>query len=719
MSTIDAGPDGLTIHLRADGVSLLLSLDAVGLPRLVHWGADLGALTEAEADEVARAVRTAVPHSAFDDSMPIELLPQAANGHAGRGVLAGSRDGRAWSPSFGHTEVTTTGQQVLVTAVDEHAELTLETELRMEPQGVVMMRHTLRNAAAQTYELASLPVQLFVPGRAGELLDLTGRWSRERIAQRQPLGYGAWVREGRRGRTGHDASLLLVAGTPGFGFRSGEVWGMHVAWSGDSTIWAERLPEGRVSLGGGELIQPGEVRLEAGGSYTTPWVYAVHSADGLDGLTHRLHDWVRAREQHPRTPRPVVLNTWEAVYFDHDLSHLLEIAETAAAVGVERFVLDDGWFTGRTSDQAGLGDWSVSESVWPTGLNPLIERVHELGMDFGLWVEPEMVNLDSDLARAHPDWLLAPPGRLPPSWRNQQVLDLANPGAWQHIFERLDTMLSDHAIAYLKWDHNRDLTDAEHDGRPGVRSQTLAFYALLDELRLRHPGVEIESCASGGGRVDLGVLERTDRIWTSDCTDALERQEIQRWTGLLVPPELVGAHVSAPRNHQTGRVLDLPFRAGTALFGHFGVEWDVSTATAEEQADLAGWISCYKTLRPLLHTGDVVRADHTDEGCELHGVVARDRGEAIFALVQLRTLAASVPARVVLPGLDPEQTYRVSLQSPGGTPRTMQIAPPPWISVGETVLPGSVLGRVGLAVPILCPEQLLLLRVSAVPARRG
>ncbi len=714
MRTIDEVPDGVTIHLRAQGVSLLLSSSATGLPHLVHWGADLGEISDAEATAVAHAVRTAVPNSGFDQPAPLELLPQAANGHAGRGVLAGSRDGRAWSPSFGRTEVTRSGEQVLVRAVDEHARLSLETELRMEPQGVVMMRHTLRNDATETYELASLPVQLSVPGRAGELLDLTGRWSRERIAQRHPLGYGAWVREGRRGRTGHDASLLLVAGTPGFGFRSGEVWGMHVAWSGDTSIWAERLPEGRVSLGGGELIRPGEVRLGPGAAYTTPWVYAVHSTEGLDGLSRRLHDWTRAREQHPRGPRPVVLNTWEAVYFEHDLTHLSALAESAARIGVERFVLDDGWFTGRTSDEAGLGDWSVSESVWPTGLAPLIARVSDLGMDFGLWVEPEMVNLDSDLARAHPEWLLAPPERIPPSWRHQQVLDLANPDAWQHILERLDVLLSDHAIAYLKWDHNRDLTDAEHDGRPGFRSQTLAFYALLDELRLRHPTVEIESCASGGGRVDLGVLERTDRIWASDCTDALERQEIQRWTGLLVPPELVGAHVSAPCNHQTGRVLDLSFRAGTALFGHFGIEWDVSTATAEEQAELAGWISCYKALRALLHSGDVVRADHTDDGCQLHGVVARDLGEAVFALVQLRTLAGSIPTRVVLPGLDPQRSYRVRLQAPGSAPRTMQIAPPAWVSQGEIVLPGSVLTSVGLAVPILCPEQLLLLRLEAL-----
>jgi alpha-galactosidase len=409
-----------------------------------------------------------------------------------------------------------------------------------------------------------------------------------------------------------------------------------------------------------------------------------------------------------------VLNTWEAVYFDHDLGRLHEIAEHAAAIGVERFVLDDGWFTGRRSDHAGLGDWAVDADIWPDGLHPLVDRVTELGMDFGLWVEPEMVNLDSDLARAHPDWLLAPAGRTPLAWRHQQVLDLATPDAWQHILGRLDALLSTYPIAYLKWDHNRDLLEADHAGRPGVHAQTLAVYALLDELRGRHPEVEIESCASGGGRVDLEMLARTDRVWASDCTDALERQLIQRWTGLVVPPELVGAHVSAPRNHQTGRILDLSFRAGTAMFGHFGIEWDVSRATDEERTELAAWVATYQELRPLLHGGDVVRADHMPHGSELHGVVARDKDDAVFALVQTEPLDTSLPARLPLPGLDPDRSYRLRPLPPGDRPHTMQVEEPAWVTDGEITLPGSVLAQVGVAVPVLAPQQLLLLRATAL-----
>ncbi len=703
-----------TLHLRASGVSVLLALSPDLLPRVVHWGDDLGDLDADGALAAVHASTPAVSHSGYDAPVAVELLPQAARGHAGRGGLSGNRAGEDWTPCFGGAEIEAESNRVTLTATDESAGLRLATDLRLEPQGVLRLRHRVTNTGDGVYDLGALPVQLPVPARATELLDLAGRWSRERVPQRHELGHGAWVREGRRGRTGHDSPLLLVAGSPGFGFRHGEVWGVHVGWSGDSTVWAERLPEQQVSLGGGELLRAGEVRLGPGDEYTSPWLYFVHSTSGLDGLTQRLHDWARARPQHPSTPRPVVLNTWEAVYFDHDLARLHEIAEHAAAIGVERFVLDDGWFTGRRSDHAGLGDWEVDTEVWPDGLDPLVDRVVELGMDFGLWVEPEMVNLDSALARSHPDWLLAPQGRTPLSWRHQQVLDLANPEAWQHILERLDTLLSTYPIGYLKWDHNRDLLEASHRGRPGVRVQTLAFYALLDELRARHPGVEIESCASGGGRVDLEVLARTDRIWASDCTDALERQLIQRWTGLLVPPELVGAHVSAPRNHQTGRILDLAFRAGTALFGHFGIEWDISRASEEERAELAAWVATYKELRPLLHGGDTVRADDMPRGRELHGVVSRDRDDAVFALVQNETLDSSLPARLTLPGLDPDRTYRLRALPPGDRPRAMQVTSPLWLTGNETTLPGSVLGSVGVAVPILAPQQLLLLRATAI-----
>ena len=314
--------------------------------------------------------------------------------------------------------------------------------------------------------------------------------------------------------------------------------------------WAESEPDGTRALGAAELLAPGEISLAAGDSYTTPTVVAAYSAAGLDGISDRFHRQLRARATHPSTPRPAVLNTWEAVYFDQNLAGLSTLADAAAAAGLERFVLDDGWFGGRRDDTTSLGDWTVSSDVWPDGLTPLIDHVTGLGLQFGLWVEPEMINADSDLYRAHPDWVLGPAGRLGPEARHQHVLDLANPDAWQHIHDALQTLLAENDIAYLKWDHNRDLVEATHAGRAGVHVQTAAVYRLFDALKAAHPGLEIESCSSGGARVDLGVLARTDRVWASDCNDALERQQIQRWTNLLLPLELIGiARRAADRAH--------------------------------------------------------------------------------------------------------------------------------------------------------------------------
>jgi len=336
-----------------------------------------------------------------------------------------------------------------------------------------------------------------------------------------------------------------------------------------------------------------------------------------------------------------------------------------------------------------------------------------LGMQFGLWVEPEMVNPDSGLYRAHPDWVLGPAGRLPVPWRSQQVLDLVNPKAYAHILGRLDALLSEHDIGYLKWDHNRNLIEAQHAGRPGVRAQTLAVYRLLDELRGRHPTVEIESCASGGARIDLGILARTDRVWPSDTNDALERQTIQRWTGLLLPPELIGAHVGSPDSHTTGRAHALSFRIATALFGHLGIEWDVTTASAQEQQALADAIRFYKEARGLLHTGDAVRVDHPDTAAYVHGVVAVDRGEAIFAYVQLATSATETPAQVRLAGLADDRSYRVSPVTLAGGPDSQQIRGPGWVLDGGCTLTGRVLTTVGLPAPVLRPEQALVLHVVA------
>jgi alpha-galactosidase len=705
-------------HLRAAGTSILVVGCAAApdqtengtVPVLLHWGADLGSLTDSDVTDLVRVQAVRPPGSALDQLRWTGLLPQSSGGFTGTPALEGARPvaPAAWQPRWSGWELTQDEHEMSLTAADPDCGLAVRVELEITAEGLLRTRSTVTNTAETDFGLGALRSVLPVPHEATELLDLTGRWTRERVPQRHPFEQGTWQRSGRHGRTGHDATLLLVAGTPGFSFRRGTVWAVHLAWSGDHVHYAERTPEGDSLLGAHELLGPGEVVLGPGASYSTPWLTGSWSDAGLDGLSARLHTWQRRARPRPLPPRPVLVNTWEAVFFDHDLHRLTDLADAAHEVGVERFVLDDGWFRGRRDDTAGLGDWTVDRTVWPRGLHPLIEHVHGLGMDFGLWVEPEMVNEDSDLAREHPDWLLRGRRDLPPQWRGQQVLDLQHRDAFAHVRDALLALLEEYDVAFLKWDHNRDLVDAAHAGRPAVHGQTLAFYELLDVLRAAHPTVEIETCASGGGRVDLGVLSRTDRLWASDTIDALERQQIQRWTTLLVPPEMMGAHVGSPVAHTTGRTHRLGFRAATALLGHLGIEWDLTRVPADERAELAGWVALHKRLRPLIAEGILVRGDHPDPAVLVTGMVSPTGGDAVFVVATVATTATQAPAPVLLPGLRADRRYAIRRVGPGEEREGGQ----GWLSPGAT-LPGSVLGAVGVRLPAMLPETAVVLHCTA------
>jgi alpha-galactosidase len=642
------------------------------------------------------------------------LLIEHSRGTFARPGLRGHRhDGSAWSPRFVTTSVTTE-PALLIDAADETAGLALRTEVEALTGGAIRARHTVTNTGSSPYVVDGLEVTVPVPDRCTELLDFTGRHERERVPQRHTLTDGLWLRETRRGRTGLESPTLLVAGTPGFGFAHGEVLSVHVACSGNSVLRAERGPQDGTTLGGGELLLPGEITLGPGDSYTCPWV-VITAGEGLDELATATHTWLRTLPSHPGE-QPVTINVWEAVYFDHDLDRLRTIADRAARVGVERFVLDDGWFRGRRDDTAGLGDWWVDEDVWPQGLDPLIEHVRSLGMQFGLWFEPEMVNPDSDLFREHPDWVLQAEGRLPLPHRNQLVLDLTREEVWTHLRDRIDAVLSAHEIAYVKWDHNRDLLEAGSNARhgaPAAHEQNLAYYRLLDDLRARHPDVEWESCASGGGRIDLGVLEHVQRVWTSDMTDALSRQLIQRWTGQIAAPEYLGAHISAPTSHQTGRTLGLDFRAATAMFGAFGIEWDITEASEDDLARLGEWVERYKRYRALLHSGRTVRLDVADESVYAHGVISADGGSALLAHVQLDESAHNRGVELRVPGLRADALYTVRWEGAAALPTTSYTRGlDPAGPTGGVPVSGAALASVGLWLPRCRPETVRLIHLE-------
>lgn len=705
------------ISLRVAGVHLLLAVDDA-LAEVIHWGGDLGALDAQSVASIIDTHRPPVAPNAPDESLRVGVLPELRLGWTGRPGLIGSRDGRDWTPDFTVGEVRLDGVPTTgfvdarsgVVEVDASAPgLDLTLVVQLLDSGLVRLRAHLTNTADDPYRVDELSLALPVPNQARELLDFAGRWGAERAPQRMPFAVGQHRRDGRHGRTGADASYVLHAGVPGFGYRTGEVWAVHTAWSGNHVTYAERDASGTQVLGGGELLLSGEGRLGRGETYSTPWLYGAHG-HGLDAIARRFHEHVRALPVHPDAQRPVTINVWEAVYFDQDAARLIDLADRAAALGVERFVLDDGWFGGRRDDHAGLGDWVVSRQVWPEGLHPLVDHVKGLGMQFGLWFEPEMVNPDSDVARAHPDWIMQPQGRWPIESRHQQVMNLAIPEAFAHVRDQMLALFDAYAIDYVKWDHNRDLIDAGTPprGRPGVSAQTHAFYRLLDELRAAHPEIEFESCSSGGSRIDLEVIERVERVWVSDNIDPEERQRMLWWTAQLLPTELMGSHIASGRSHTTGRWHDLEFRAMTAVFGHLGIEWDLAQASDDELASLEWWIGWYKANREVLCTGELVRVDMPDPDVFFKGIITP--GKAIFSLSMLRVTTCSSLGRLRFPGLDPDARYRVTLVDHQPVPPTHWVA---WRTRPEPVrMSGRALAEAGVRAPHLLPCSAVLFELD-------
>ncbi len=694
------------IHLRGVTADVVID-ESFGVPVIVHWGAPLG---EIDPNSIGLALARSQVAGALDVLAPVSLVPEHGSGFQGRPGISGHRQGgTAWAPRFTPHSTRALDNGCEVVAVDEVARLRLVCSITLDE--LLTVQVTLINDGSTRYLLDSLTTTLPLPAHAAQLLTFDGRWTREFQPVRRDWGSGVWLSENRAGRTSHENMPLVFAGPPGFGEWNGEVWGAHVAWSGNHTLAAECMPDGRRYLQGGELLHPGEVCLEPGESYASPRIVATYSGVGLTPASWGFHRSLRSLPVHPSSPRPVLLNTWEAVYFDHSTAKLQELATSAAALGVERFVLDDGWFGSRRDDKRGLGDWWVSPEVYPDGLGPLIAHVRGLGMEFGIWVEPEMVNPDSDLYREHPEWALATDGYDHVLGRNQLVLNLANPDAFAHILGQLDALLRDHDVAYVKWDMNRNhVQGSGADGAAGTRAQTRAFYALLDALRERHPTVEFESCASGGARIDHEVLRRAERVWTSDCNDALERQTIQWGASMLIPFELMGAHIGPTRSHTTGRMHSLAFRAVTALFGHLGVEWNVLTLGDDERARLAEAIALHKRFRPLLHSGDTVRFDPVLNGqtasTHVYGVYAPDRREALIVHATLTTGMSLLPPPVRLPGLIADARYCVE-QVPLPGERVV------WAASG-IVLTGSQMAVHGVQLPWMHPESGVLLHLRAV-----
>lgn len=710
------------IILHGQASSLVLEIHSEEAPLWRYWGPRLPECTD---PVVPLRDTRPLPSFMLDFDQPLTLAPTFGVGWFGQSALLAHRAGRDFAQAFTRCEYewALPQRKVLVHLTDTVAALRLTVSLSLDAHDVLLMQSTLVNTGSEPLDVQWLAAAtLPLPGHSATVRSYAGQHMHEFLLQEDALGRSQWRRENRRGRTSQDCYPGAVVTTPGATEHTGLVFGAHLAWSGNHQQTIEWLHDGQYQWQLGEWLAPGEGLLAPGAILVTPEVVASCSTQGLNGLAANFHAELRARLNWPEgrmRERPVHLNTWEGFYFDVYPEKVKELATAAARVGIERFVLDDGWFHGRHDDTSSLGDWWPDETKFPQGLDDLIAHVNGLGMGFGLWVEPEMINSNSDLFRAHPEWALQLEGRPLLTARNQLVLDISRAAAAQYLFERISALLSAHPIEYLKWDHNRDLTTAGLlGGLPGYRAQVHAVYALLARLRTAHPGVEIESCSGGGGRIDFAVLRHTHRVWTSDNIDALSRIAIQRGFMQFFPPEIMGAHVGTAPAHTTGRTQNMAFRATVALPGHLGVELDVRHLGEKETQELQGWIAVYKRLRERLHHGRVWLGQGEDS------LVWQAHGDAACSDVLLlvyRPLPSSyryTPA-LRLPMLDAAARYRVRQVLPEHTQRaTGRHNTSPFLDSINTaeglVLDGAWLVHAGMPMPRAQAETAFIVQMQKV-----
>lgn len=556
-------------------------------------------------------------------------------------------------------------------------------------------------------------VCLDLPFGQWDLIHFHGRHAMERQLERVHLARTIQTVASKRGASSHHHNPFVILCDPSATEDQGDCYGMMLVYSGNHRTDIEVDQMGLVRSVMGIHDEQFSWPLAPGEHFQTPEVILTYTHQGLSQLTHIYHNMIRAnliRSKYSYARRPVLLNNWEATYFQFHTEKIVAIARQAAALGVEMLVLDDGWFGKRDDDNSGLGDWFVNEQKLPGGLTPLIRQVNELGMKFGLWVEPEMVSEDSDLYRAHPNWALTIPGRKPAMGRNQLVLDMSRPEVVDYLYERLSSLLREHNIEYIKWDANRNMTDVYSRVLPPERQgevfhrYMLGVYDLLERLTSEFPNVLFEGCSGGGGRFDAGMLAYFPQIWCSDDTDAVERLAIQYGTAFGYPISAIGAHVSACPNHQTGRTTPLNTRAVVAMSGTFGYELDFNQLTDEEKEEVRQQIRRFQTYYDLIQNGDYYRLTAPEENGYFVAwqFAAQDRSEALVNLVVTHSKANPNTIHFRLKGLDPDARYVVQAQHFGGCRVPQDI-----IHIngkcdrGARVFSGSALMYAGYSLPLI------------------
>lgn len=632
--------------------SLVLSSLNNRLPCIIYWGECLP--RDENLDELYEASKKDWGDNLLDQIPELSILPeQSANFSGQLGCKMRDVNGHLLSSNFVFFADEVSNNSLTLVFKDKDLGITYTAGIdALYEDDVYALNAKIDSNNPIIMEWLSAPV-IEAPQTSNEMLDFGGHWGSEFRSQRTPWVTGVHLRESRVGTTSHAHFPGLMIPTAGSSENLGSCYGFHYGWSGGHRMIAEQLQDGRKQIQFGNTENS---ELNPLTSFETAKLYISHSGAGLGGVGRIFRDFVSNSivDLPIGSIRPVHYNCWEAVYFDHNIEELKEIATLAADIGAERFVLDDGWFKGRNSATSSLGDWYVDEHKYPDGMHPLVKHIHSNGMTFGLWFEPEMVSPDSDLFRSHPEWILGDISQT--LGRAQYVLDISINEVQEYLFERIDSILNEYPIEYIKWDHNRVLPYPD-------ASQTRALYSLLDRIRESHSGLEIETCSSGGGRIDYGILEHTQRVWLSDSNDALERLRIQHEALLWLPIHVTGSHVGPKVCHTSGRELPMSFRAWVAAQRHMGFEMDPKELSTEDKVILKSVTQWWKKNREWMMSANILRLPCIDKTviAEIQVNLQGDHFVVFAGQSSASELSSSVP--LVLAGLDSKSMYNISVHN--------------------------------------------------------
>ena len=690
---LDAGPSTLIIAM--DGTT----------PFLLYGGSRVSA--DFNADTAALLQQPLTPHGVLDDYRRLPLYPGdrgvpglapalevAVDGHARLIHLA--LDDAEGADASGEA------QTLSLSLVDERLQLNVVIEVRATPSGLFEYTTTLENHSDGPLDVVRMAAfHVSMPERYCELLRMGGFWANEFQARREKIADSTVLIESLRGRSSHGSSPAVLIGEPGFSEERGSVMSAALCWSGNHRLQCSRASDGSIQLLGGIPLRAGELRLGPGERFRAPTSLLCFSDKGMNGIReqHRRYWTAQKAPRDPRSAYPIHFNSWEGCYFDHDEASTCTLIDAAAELGAERFVLDDGWMAGREASGAGLGDWTPCPRRYPQGLGPVAAHARSRGLEFGLWIEPEMVTPDSQLAAAHPDWLIGIPGQEAISGRQQYLLNISLPEVRQYLLARLQCIVEDCRPDYLKWDMNRDYAQTGSEAGASALALAIAFGELFDRVRAAFPDISIEICAAGGARADCGALARCERIWPSDSMDPLQRFEIARNASLWLPMPYLGTHVGHSPASTSGRRTPLGTRCAVALCGHAGLELDPGLLSAADRRELADWLQRYRDRRHWLLHSKRLFIDTCDTTLAAMLAIDEEYGEGLLWILRTGGAERGSTSMVKLPGLQDDANYRLELLNPQDCSFAQDR--PPYLQGQTVVASGEVLRTLGLRPPAL------------------